>query len=167
LSPERVQIGRVLRAHGVRGLVRVRAGAVLAGLKSLFLDGKEYKIERATPERGDFLVQLAGVTDRTQADALRGRSVEVARGELPPLADDELYVSDLVGCRVFDARGALLGEVRDVFHSGAHEVLVVAREGGEFMLPLVDAMVTEVDLPARRVVCDPPPGLVDLDEAET
>jgi 16S rRNA processing protein RimM len=77
-----------------------------------------------------------------------------------------VYVADLSGGRVVDARCAELGEVTETFDSGAHEVLVVRAAGGEFMLPFVDGIVTGVDLDARRVTCDPPPGLINLDEAE-
>jgi 16S rRNA processing protein RimM len=81
--------------------------------------------------------------------------------------ENELLVADLIGCTVFDAAGATLGEVTGSFDSGAHEVLEVRRaDGHEFMLPLVDAMVSAVDVEARKIVCDPPPGLIDLDEAE-
>jgi len=63
--------------------------------------------------------------------------------------------------------GTTLGEVTGSFDSGAHEVLEVrGADGKEFMLPLVDAFVTDVNLEARTITCDPPPGLVNLDEAE-
>jgi len=166
---EKLQIGIVTRAHGVRGLVRVRASEQLAGLERVWLRGREVKLVRVQPERGEFLVELEGVRDRDAAEALRGAALEIERDALPPPDDGELYVADLVGCRVVDARGAELGEVAETFDSGAHEVLVVrapGENGREFMLPLVDAIVTDVDLDARRITCDPPPGLVDLDEAE-
>ena len=164
---EKLQIGTVTRAHGLRGLVRVRASSeALLELDRVFLRGREVKLLRVVPERGEFLVQLEGVTDRDQAEALRGAALEVERGNLPQPADDELYVADLIGCRVVDARGAELGEVAETFDSGAHEILVV-RGAREFMLPFIDEFVTAVDLEARRITCDPPPGLIDLDEAES
>jgi 16S rRNA processing protein RimM len=167
---EKLQIGIVTRPHGVRGLVRVRASEQLLGLPRVWLRGREVRLVRVQPEREEFLVELEGMHDRDAAEALRGAALEVERDALPPPDDDELYVADLIGCRVVDARGAELGEVVETFDSGAHEVLVVrgSRESGarEFMLPLVDAIVTHVDLDARRITCDPPPGLIDLDEAE-
>ena len=166
---EKLQIGIVTRAHGVRGLVRVRASSQALASPSIdrvWLRGREVRLVRVQAERGEFLVELEGVHDRDQAEALRGAALEVERDLLPPPADDELYVADLVGCRVVDARGADLGEVAETFDSGAHEILIVRSGAREFMLPLVDAIVTAVDLDARRITCDPPPGLVNLDDAE-
>jgi 16S rRNA processing protein RimM len=154
----------------VRGWVRVGSDSeALLDLDEVWLDDRRVKILEAEPERGDFLLRLEGVTDRTQAEALRGRPLYIDRASLPPPEPGELYVADLVGCEVFDLRGTRLGKVAGSFPGGGTEILVVepAGEGErEFLLPLVDAIVKELDLSARRLVCDPPPGLIDLDEAE-
>jgi 16S rRNA processing protein RimM len=164
-----LDVGFVLRAHGVRGVVRLRAGADLGRLQAVWLGDERFAVRHASRDKEDWLVTLEGVTTREGAEALRGRPVRLPRAEVP-VADDELLVADLVGCKVFDVAGTLLGEVTGSFDSGAHEVLEVRapEEGGgrEFMLPFVDAIVTDVDLGARKIVCDPPPGLIDLDEAE-
>jgi 16S rRNA processing protein RimM len=158
-----LEIGTVLRAHGVRGLLRVAADSdALTHLQQVFIDGREFKVERVQPERADYLVQLEGVCDRDQADALRKKKLLARKDELPPLAADEIYVADLVGCRVYDLAGQELGAVTATFPSGAHEILEV-KGAREFLLPLVDAIVTEIDVAARRIVCDPPEGLLDLE----
>jgi 16S rRNA processing protein RimM len=165
---ERVQIGFVARAHGVRGALRVRADSdVLLDLDEVWLDGRRVKIVARQRERKDFLIQIEGVTDRDQADALRGAAVEVRRADLPAPADDEVYVADQVGCQVFDGGGARLGEVVETFFSGAHELLSVRDGEREFLLPFVDGIVTEVDVAGRRIVCAPPEGLVDLERADS
>ena len=161
-------IGSVLRAHGVRGMLRVRATSdALLELERVFIGGREYAVERAQPERGDFLVQLAGVTDRDQADALHGQPIEALKEDLPALEDGEVYAADLVGCQVFDVAGTRLGEVTGSFPAGGSEVLEVKDGAREFMLPLVEPIVREIDVAARKIVCDPPEGLVDLDEADS
>ncbi len=157
----------MLRAHGVRGVVRVRAAADLGAVDALWLDGERFAVRHASRDKDEWLVTLDGVATREAAEALRGRAVAVARDAIH-VADDELLVADLVGCKVLDVAGTTLGEVTGSFDSGAHEVLEVrAPDGKEFMVPLVDAIVTAVDLDARTVTCDPPPGLIDLDEAES
>src|SRR6476660_1187681 len=97
----KVQVGRVLRAHGVRGWVRIGGSEALLDAKRLTLDGTDYEVEQSQRERGDFLFKLKGCDDRNGAEALRGSAVELPRDELPALADDEVYVADLVGCDVF------------------------------------------------------------------
>ena len=164
----KVVIGAVLRAHGVRGWARIRAGSdAVLHLDRLFVGGRAYPIEGIQAERGDFLVKLAGVSDRDAADALRGQVVEIPKDELPPPGDGEVYAADLIGCQVFDPDGRALGEVKGSFPGGGHEVLEVGGGEREFMVPLVEPIVREVDVAARRIVIDPPEGLLDLDQADS
>jgi 16S rRNA processing protein RimM len=161
-----LQVGVVVRAHGIRGALRVRGeGQALLALRRVFLDGKPCTVSRARPDKAEVLLELDEVRDRDQAEALRGKPLFVARADLPPLDENELFVADLVGCRVFDAAGRLLGEVAATFPNGAQEVLEV-RGARDFLLPFCEPLVVEADLPARRIVCDPPPGLIDPGEAE-
>ena len=156
----------MLRPHGVRGVVRVRASADLGAADALWLGDERFAVRHASRDKQDWLVTLDGVGDRDAADALRGRVVRLPRAAIV-VADDELLVAELVGCKVFDVAGTALGEVTGSFDSGAHEVLEIRRaDGGEFMLPLVGAFIVSVDTDGKRIVCDPPPGLVNLDEAE-
>lgn len=164
-----VPIGAVVRAHGVRGWIRVRCfhahSSALEEARELFLDGAPRRVEQVAAERGEWLVKLAAIDDRDAAEALRGSEVALPRAALPAAADDELYVADLVGCAVFDPAGAPLGTVRAVDNYGHQELLLVeppGEPGGELLIPFVEPIVVSVDLEARRVVCDPPEGLLDL-----
>ncbi len=164
-----VDVGFVLRAHGVRGVVRVRATGDLSNVDSVYIGDDSFAVRHAARDKEDWLVTLEGVGDRDAAEALKGRPVRLPRAAVP-VGDDELLVADLVGCTVYDVAGTALGEVTGSFDSGAHEVLEVRapreRGGHEFMLPFVSPIVIDVDLAARRIVCDPPPGLTNLDEAD-
>jgi 16S rRNA processing protein RimM len=163
---DRIDVGFVLRAHGVRGVVRVRASTDLGAVDAVWLDDERFVVRHASRDKDEWLVTLDGVGTREASEALRGRTVALPRDQVP-VGDDELLVADLVGCKVLDVAGTMLGEVTGSFDSGAHEVIEVrAPDGKEFMLPLVDAFVTNVDLEARIITCDPPPGLVNLDEAD-
>ena len=165
-SNETIDVGYVLRAHGVRGIVRIKATIELSKLDALFLGDERFVVRHASRDKEDWLVTLDGVGDRDAADALRGKKVRLPRAAVH-VAADELLVADLVGCKVLDVAGTMLGEVTGSFDSGAHEVLEVRRaDGKEFMVPMVDAIVTAVDLEARRITCDPPEGLIDLDDRE-
>ena len=161
-----VPIGAVVRAHGVRGWVRVRpfhAGSqALYGVRRIYLGDEPREVSQVAPERGEWLVKLAGVDDRDAAEALRGRQVALPRAELPAAADDELYVADLVGCRVVDTAGAPLGTVRTVDNYGSQDLLVIDGPRGEVLVPFVEPLVVSVDLEARLIVCDPPEGLLEL-----
>jgi 16S rRNA processing protein RimM len=164
-----LEVGFVLRAHGVRGMLRIRSGGdSLGSVRELLVGGQPYSVVQSQREREDWLIKLAGVDDRNAAEALKGKPVAIADAARPAPADHELYVADLIGCTLVDRDGKELGAVTGSFDSGAHEILEAKSSDGkrEFMLPFVDAMIVSVDLEQRRIVCDPPPGLVDPDEAE-
>ncbi|OAA22048.1 16S rRNA processing protein RimM [Frankia sp. EI5c] len=121
---------------------------------------------------GRLLVRFDGVADRGAAEALRGTLLTIDSDESgPPVGDDDedetddlWWDRDLVGLRAQTSAGAALGEVVDVIHSPAGEILAISRSGGgEYLIPFVREIVPTVDPAAGRIVVDPPPGLLDLD----
>jgi 16S rRNA processing protein RimM len=158
---ERIAIGYVARAHGVRGELRVHlhdpASTALDGAERLWVGGVERRVEGARPTSGAVLLALEGIEDRTAAEALRGAAVEVPRSAIP-LEEGEFLLADLVGCDVVDEAGAPLGRAVEVI-PGAQDLLVIRDERVERILPIVPAFVLEVDPAARRIVVAPPEGL--------
>lgn len=107
---------------------------------------------------------LAGVSDRTAADALRGTLFVVNSEDLPPSDDpDEYYDHELEGLAVRLTDGSEVGTVTEVLHSAAGELLSVraADDGREILIPFVTAIVPTVSLAEGVVVIDPPEGLLD------
>ncbi len=168
----RVVVGRIGRPHGIKGEVTVEPrtdepderfapGAVL------LLDdpGASLVVERTHWHSGRLLVTFQGVTDRNAAEALRGTLVHVERAEDElPEDPEEFYDSSLEGCAVVLRDGTVVGEVVDVVHLPAQDLLAVRREGrSEVLIPFVEQLVPEVDLAARVIVVDPPGGLLDDD----
>lgn len=155
-TPVTLQIGRVVRSHGIRGEVvvapvtnrpeRFTPGAVhLAGRRRLV-------VERARPLRDRWLVRYEGVDGRDAADALRGQDLF---GEpLDVLAEGEMWVHELVGSEVVDRAGSPCGTVVALEVNPAHDLLVLDTGA---LVPVV--FVTEFT--PGRVVIDPPPGLLD------
>lgn len=166
---EWVEIGVVARAHGVRGWVRVRladpGSESLSSIKEVALGdpGRLVRLLEAEADATGYRVLLEGIEDRDAADALRGTSILVPRRALPEPEAEEVYVADLIGCVVVDLEGRELGQVRAVHNWGAQELLAVAlADGEEALVPMVEGIVTEVNVEGRRIVCDPPEGLLDL-----
>jgi 16S rRNA processing protein RimM len=157
----RVEIGVVARAHGIRGEVAVVThdpdSRTLATVSEVFIDNKPHAVEDARPTPKGWLVALAGVTTRDAAEALRGRPVAVDRTALQ-LAEDDVLLSDLVGCRVVLADGTPYGEIAAIDVAG-QDRLVIHDNGVERLVPLVDAFVTNIDLDAGIVTVVPPEGL--------
>ncbi len=161
MSNERVEIGYVARAHGIRGEVAVVAhdpeSSALAELPTLWIRGRSYEVEHARGTPKAFLIALVGVDDRNAAEALRGATVEVEREDLA-LGDDDVLLQDLIGCRAVRLDGSPWGEV--VGLDLGPQVRLVIRDGAvERWLPLVDALVPTIDLPNKTITVDPPDGL--------
>ncbi|MDP1876688.1 MAG: ribosome maturation factor RimM [Actinomycetota bacterium] len=169
----RVVVGRIGRPHGIRGEVTVEPrtdepderfapGAVFA------LDERreDLVVERLHWHSGRLLVTFEGISDRNAAEALRGTLLEVERADDDmPEDPEEFYDSTLIGCVVDHVDGSRIGEVLDVLHLPAQDLLVVRVAGErEALIPFVSVIVPVVDLPGRRLVVDPPVGLLDADE---
>lgn len=169
-------IGRVARSHGVHGelLVEVRTddpddrfalGTVLHSRRPRERSTTDHEVAGVREHSGRLLLRLAGVDDRTAADALRGVLFVVDHSELPPSEDpDAFYDHELVGLRVQTGDGTEVGTVLDVLHGASGELLSVRPAGaseGEHLIPFVVAIVTAVDPRAGIVVIDPPDGLLE------
>ena len=158
----RIEIGGVARAHGIKGEVVIVThdpdSTTLGDVQTIFVGGVEMTITNARDTHRGWLVALAGVTTRNDAEALQGKPVEVAREELE-LSDDDILLHDLIGCRVVRADGTHWGEVAEV-EAGEFQDLLVIHDGDiERLLPLVDVYVTQIDLDERVIHVDPPEGL--------
>jgi 16S rRNA processing protein RimM len=105
---------------------------------------------------------LAGVQGREQAQALRGRLVAVPATALEALPEGEFYWHQLIGCRVKGTDGTVVGVVRDLLETGAHDVLVVEDdEGRRHLIPTAAELVHEIDLDVGEIVVELLPGLLD------
>jgi len=167
-----VLIGKVTRPHGVRGELKVLAGEGCSGAwceaRRVWLgrdarSAKAFALRRARPGGRAFILSLEGVDSIEAAEELRDLSLFVARDELPQPDEGEWYVEDLLGLRVEDPRGKVLGELKSIFDNGAHEVYVVARAGRELLVPAVEGVVLAIEPAAGRIVLEPPPGLPGLE----
>jgi 16S rRNA processing protein RimM len=165
----RIEIGRIARAHGIRGEVVIAThdhdSELLRELKVLWIGGVERQVLEARYTHRGWLVQLDGTATRSDAEALRGQAVEVDRTALE-LDDDDVLLDDLIGCRVVLVGGAPWGTIHAV-HSGMQDLLEIHDGELERLLPLVDAFVTGIDLEAGVVTVDPPDGLPSSRRSKT
>jgi len=165
-------VGEVVKPHGIRGEVSVKlatdrpevrfaVGArLLLGLDEESLEPVE--VAGARPFKNGYLVKFESVTDRSQAEAIRGWLLFVGVEDLPPAEDGAFYHHELVGLPVMDEGGAELGRIHGVQNLGPYDLLEVRRgDGGSFFLPLVDRFVIAVDLEAGRLLVRLPDGLLD------
>ena len=164
---DHVCLGAITGAHGVRGDARVKSfcaePSAIGDYGPLTSDsGASYRLTVQRPIKGGYAVRLSGVTSKEAADALRGQRLWAPRAALPDPGEDEFYHSDLIGLEAVDTGGAPLGRVAAVHDHGAGDLLELRGPGhkGGILIPFTRAVVPTVDLAARRVVVDPPPGLL-------
>ncbi|WP_032112241.1 ribosome maturation factor RimM, partial [Candidatus Paracaedibacter symbiosus] len=118
--------------------------------------GAVYKFRiLSTPTPFSAVVTLQGVTDRNQAEALRGIRLYVTREELPDLAEEEFYYTDLMGMAVIDLQGDSVGEVQAVHNHGAGDFLDIHLNSGDvYSIPFRKESVPTVDVAARSITID-------------
>jgi 16S rRNA processing protein RimM len=160
-----VRLGKVVRAVGLHGLLGVAGSeGALAELEEVALrrGGGEPEVRRlieARPQGHLWAVKVEGVADRTAAEAWVGAEVLAQREELGEAGEGRYFWADLEGLPVVTVSGEAVGSVTGLYATGAADVLVVTGARGERLVPL--APYVEVDLEARRIVVDPPEGLLD------
>jgi 16S rRNA processing protein RimM len=163
-----VAVAEVARPHGVAGELRLRVynpdSDLFARRPKLRLACADGSVKHATIRAlrvvpGAVLVRLSGVTDREQAEALRGAKVEVHRDELDPPGEDEYYFCDLIGCRV-DVAGASFGTVVAVNSYPSCDALLIERADGQgrVEVPLADEEVANIDLVSEVIELARLPG---------
>ena len=167
-----IAVGRIRRSHGVLGVLVVEPMTIRP--ETVFTPGRELiagntkgepavpervlRIEMAEPFQGGFRVQFSGIADRNEADRWRNRHVLLARAELPEPDENEIYLFHLVGLTVEHQGGDVIGRV-EAYYELPHDAMIeVARPGGSVLIPY--RFVSSVDLEGKRLVVDPPEGLL-------
>jgi 16S rRNA processing protein RimM len=177
-EPDLLVVGRIGKPQGIKGEVTVEIrtddpDARFAAGSVLLTDPAErgpLTVASARDHSGRLVVRFEDVADRNAAEALRGTLLMVDAATLPPPEDeDEFHDHVLRGMAAVLPSGAPLGEVVDVLHLPHGDVLAVRRDddAAEVLVPFVTAMVPEVDVAGRRLVVDPPEGLLDLSATES
>jgi 16S rRNA processing protein RimM len=160
-----VRVGTVVRAVGLKGHLGVAGPeGALEGVERIALRraggaDEDRAIEEARRQGKVWAVRIAGVADRSAAEALIGAEVLVEREALGDAGADRHYWADLEGLPVVTAAGEDIGRITGLYETGGVDVLVVTGRRGERLVPL--APYVDVDLAAGRVVVDPPEGLLD------
>jgi 16S rRNA processing protein RimM len=164
-----IELGAVVRSHGLRGELLVKpfnpASELWDGLKELELKLPDGRIERHPVEdvrehSGSLLLALERIRDRTHGDSYKGSLVCVRRSELPALDEGEYYLADLVGLAARDEAGKELGRVVDLVQYPSVCCLVLATEEGTREVPDLERYVLEVHVADGYVV------VAHLDELE-
>ncbi len=163
-EPEYLVIGRLRRSHGLAGEMTMD---VLTDFPERITPGKVVQVGEARaaltirsvrPKNKEMLVAFEGIHDPDSANHLRNQLVFVRVDELPPLPEGEYYFHQLLGLRVLDQNGNLVGTLVEIIETGANDVYLIRNETtqNEMMLPAVDDFVLRIDLAERVIIVSPP-----------
>ncbi|MFF2749478.1 ribosome maturation factor RimM [Kitasatospora sp. NPDC058048] len=169
-------VGRIGRAHGIRGDVSVevrtdepelRLGPGAVVLTDPASVGP-LTVESGRVHSGRLLLRFAGVKDRNAAEALRGTVlISEVDPEETPEDPEEYYDHQLIGLDVVLLDGTLVGELTEVLHLPYQDLLTVKKaDGTEVLVPFVSQIVPTIDLENQRAVITPPAGLIDPEQAD-
>ncbi|MEX0935768.1 MAG: ribosome maturation factor RimM [Gemmatimonadota bacterium] len=176
-DPEFIVVGHLSKPHGTKGEIFVwpltdRPDSTFAPGTELRIsdsDGQRpdsalpgVEVEAVRPYRKGFLVQLAGIADRSAADLLRGRYLLRRFSDTDPLDPGELFYHQLLGMQVLMPDGTEVGRVQEVYHLRPADLLEIRGPERDHLVPFTRETVVGWDLETGSLTIDPPAGLLDL-----
>ena len=159
-EPAFVAVGKLRRPHGVQGemLMEVHTDFPerLTEGKTVFV-GTEYRPYRFTSTRHHnlgMIVKFNGISDRDSAGELRNQLVYVKTDDLPKLPEGEFYLHQIIGFKVLDENGVILGYLQEILETGANDVYLVKPEQSqeELLLPAIESVILDVNFENREII---------------
>ncbi len=177
-ADETIVVGRIGKPHGVKGEVSVEPRTDEPDRR--FAVGVQLQTQSKRPgapgpahltvagirwHSGRLLVRFEEIADRNAAEEARGTLLSIPLDpDERPEDPEEFYDHQLVGLQVLTTDGREVGTLKEILHGTAQDLLVIATDGPDALVPFVSALVPEVDVPGGRIVVDDRPGLLsDLD----
>ena len=168
---ELVAIAKIVKPRGLRGEVVANLLTDfhdrfddLESVIAVAADGTRavLTIENFWFQKDRIIFKFANIESVEKADGLRDLEICVPEADSPELEDDEFFDWQLVGCEIETVEGEVIGKVRELMRTGGTELLVVEGEGREYLIPFAEAICTAVDIENKRIVVDPPEGLLEF-----
>ena len=150
----KLEIGKVLKAQGIKGEVKISCflddSAMMRDTKQLYIASKTYTVEKIRTDGAFCYVQLAGVSDRNAAEALRNRTVYADKDSVA-VPKDRYCVVDLIDCNVNLDDGTKVGIVKDILQYGSADVFVCADGDKEISFPFLKDLVVEINIERKSI----------------
>jgi 16S rRNA processing protein RimM len=153
-----IVIGKILTAHGVRGLVKFRS--YMDDIDDLpdynpvtCADGRIINITIKNSAGGEYIAEITGISDRTIAESFRNQEIFIAREKLPETDSDEFYIDDLIGLSVLDTNQTKIGTIQNIVNFGASDLFEIKHENGKlFYCPMAEPYLVALDIETSLVV---------------
>ncbi len=165
---EYFEIGLISNTHGLKGEMKVRAYTEsmkrFEELNKIYVEKNnektEYEIEKVRYQKDVILMKLKGIDTIEDAEKMKNHIISIPRESGKTLADNEFYIADLLGCKVYE--NDFIGIVVDVFSTGGSDVYVIKREKqNDLLLPAITSVIKNIDVEAKRIDVEIPRGLLN------
>ena len=161
-------IATIVGAHGIKGAIKAR---YVTNTPDYYLEEKVLHLEkdgilsalniiRINQSKNCWIILFEEINTRTDAEVFKGCRLLLPDDHLRPLESNEVFLHHIIGCRVEDQKGRILGEITDIMETGANNVYEVSNGNSAFLVPDVPHVVLELNVETQKMVIDPLPGLI-------
>jgi 16S rRNA processing protein RimM len=173
MSEAMYNVGKIVNTQGIKGELKVLLQTDFPdvrfqkGSKLILIDAEQktkltVEVESGRLQKNVYIVKFVGFNDINQVEKYKGWMIKVGAADLLELEDDQYYYHEIMGCSVETEAGEALGTITDILTPGANDVWVVTRPAGKpVLLPVIDDVVLQVDVAAKRVKVHMMEGLID------
>lgn len=165
-------VGKIVNTHGLKGEVRVISQTdfpeeryKVGNSLFLFQDKKakpiELKITSHRKHKNFDLLSFEGYYNMDHVVQFKEGILKVPESFLSTLEQNEYYFHEIIGCEVSTMNGETLGTIREILTPGANDVWVIeAKQGKDILIPYIDEVVKEINIPEKKIMIDPIEGLI-------
>jgi 16S rRNA processing protein RimM len=164
-------VGKVIRPHGLKGLLRVHSDAQsqqsFEVAERIYLrkengETRSFKLVSMIRHRSVWLMALSGLTSFDEAESFRAADILVDKEALGAKEEDEYFWHELLGLCVYLDSGETLGVISEIIPTGANDIYVVETADGEILVPAIHQVIKEIDLENKKMVILPIEGMLEL-----
>ena len=151
-----IPVGRVTRTHGLKGELKFfpadQDDLVVQKDQQIRLGETTFKIKSVRGVKSPFIVKFEGVDSIEAAQSLSGQEVLVAKEDFESLPEGEYYRFEIEGLKAFDDTGKYYGVIEEIIATGSNDVYVVRWDGKEWLVPMIDSVVQNIDLEEGKLI---------------
>ena len=151
-----IPVGRVTRTHGLKGELKFFPAdqdyLVVQKDQQIRLDETTFKIKSVRGVKSPFIVKFEGVDSIEAAQSLSGQEVLVAKEDFESLPEGEYYRFEIEGLKAFDDTGKYYGVIEEIIATGSNDVYVVRGDGKEWLVPMIDSVVQNIDMEEGKII---------------
>ena len=169
MKQEYFEIGQIVNTFGIKGFVKINPFTDdlerFEELKSVFVVKNkeliEMQIEEVKYHKHLVLVKFKGIEDINMAEKYKGCYIKIKRENARKLPEDTYFIADLIGIKVYDENGNLLGKVDDIYNNKSTDIYVIKDDlGKQILLPATKEVIKQIDVDNDKIVVHLIDGLV-------